>query len=201
MSLNPALQFDETSTTLTDFDPQDKVLPNSTVESNDVNSIALRAIRRTRYLLNNESATITTIKVLNPISSGGGALEVFNTFPGDTLSAAVFVDIASAAIGDKIDASLVFDVIANTAAGDYVLTLIAIEDYGGAATPNDIPGARRFWTPVAADRYILTLQGVYTVAAAGPLRIVLEVALPSGGVALNNYGTGSLIVRRTHLGL
>jgi hypothetical protein len=80
-----------------------------------------------------------------------------------------------------------------------VLTLVAIEDYGGAATQTDIPGARRFWTPAATDRYILSLQGVYTIATAGPLRVILEVALPSA-VGLNNFGTGSLIVRRTHVG-
>jgi hypothetical protein len=50
MSLDPGTQFDETALTAAEFDPQDKVLPNSPVESNDVNAIASRALRRTAYL-------------------------------------------------------------------------------------------------------------------------------------------------------
>jgi hypothetical protein len=168
-------------------------------KAEDLRNVWAASAKNNNALVANDSKTTTTIKVLNPIGSGGGSLEVFNTFPGDTLSAAVFVDIASVAVGDKIDASLVFDATATVVAGDYVLTLIAIEDYGGTATQTDIPGARRFWRPAATDRYILSLQGLYTIATAGPLRVILEVALPSA-VALNNFGTGSLIVRRTHVG-
>lgn len=200
MALNPSVQFDETSLTDDEFDPQDKVLPNSPVESNDVNAIASRALRRSARLRAINSVVTTSIKVLNPIASGGGSAEVFNTFPGDTLSVTIFVDIATVAVGDTIDVSLVFDTIATVVAGDYVLTLVTIEDYGGAATQTNIPGARRFWTPAAAQRYILSLHGLCTIATAGPLRVVLKVSLPSGGVQLASYGTGAIIVRRTHVG-
>lgn len=55
MSLNPAQQFNEAGTSAADFDPQDKVLPNSPILSADVNTIAERALRRTRYLLNTKA--------------------------------------------------------------------------------------------------------------------------------------------------
>lgn len=200
MTLSTTTDFDETSTTAAEFNAQKIVQSNSPTLSTDVNVLVEKALRRTKYLNNVRSVVTTTTTVLNPIGSGGGSAEVFNTFPGDTLSSTIIEDLANVAVGDVIDVSLLFDAIATVVAGDYVLTLIAIEDYGGAATQTDIPGARRFWTPAAANRYILSLQGVYTIVTAGPLRVVLEVALPSGGVQIASYGTGSLIVRRTHVG-
>lgn len=69
MSLDPGTQFDETSLTSAEFDPQDKVLPNSPVESNDVNAIASRALRRGAYLLatkaNLSGATFTGLVTFN----------------------------------------------------------------------------------------------------------------------------------------
>lgn len=69
MSLDPGTQFDETSLTSAEFDPQDKVLPNSPVESNDVNAIASRALRRAAYLntikANLSGATFTGLVTFN----------------------------------------------------------------------------------------------------------------------------------------
>ena len=69
MSLDPGTQFDETSLTSAEFDPQDKVLPNSPVESNDVNAICSRALRRAAYLdvikANLSGATFTGLVTFN----------------------------------------------------------------------------------------------------------------------------------------
>lgn len=200
MALNTSAQFDETALTDAEFDPQDKVLPNSPVESNDVNAIASRALRRSARLRAIKSVVTTSITVLNDTGFGSGAGETFNTFPGYSPSAYVINDLASVAVGDRIDVSLLFDVTGTVVAGDFSIKLVAVEDYGGAATETDIPGAKRSWRAQSTDRYTLALNGLYTIGLAGPLRVIMHVSLPSGGTALNNYRTGALIVRHTHVG-
>jgi hypothetical protein len=97
MALNPGLQFDETTLTAAEFDPQDKVLPNSKVESNDVNAIALRALRRTAYL-NSIKANLSGATFTGMVNFNAGA-----TVPsGQTLyldSANVFGDVGFSPVG------------------------------------------------------------------------------------------------------
>lgn len=145
------------------------------------------------------SVTTTYQTALATRATGAGSLESFSTI-GYTASGYAYVDIASVAVGDKIDASLVFDVETNSPPGDFLLRLVTVEDYGGAGTVTAIPGAA--WvTQAGPGRNRAVLQGITTISTAGPLRVRLEVSGPTAGLDLMyNYGTGSLIVRRTHVG-
>ncbi len=97
MSLNPLVQFDETSLTAAEFDPQDKVLPNSPIESNDVNVIASRALRRTAYL-NSIKANLAGATFTGLVNFNAGA-KVASGQDLDLDGAAIIGDVGFAALG------------------------------------------------------------------------------------------------------
>lgn len=142
MSLNPALQFDETSLTSAEFDPQDKVLPNSTVESNDVNAIALRALRRTAYL----RASLISEAIVPYQTTYSAAYPT----PIDTQSSATYVDfgmhqdVASCKVGDILDISICGTWQLNSPSAATTIgqmRILVSDDYGGTPTDTALSGA------------------------------------------------------------
>jgi hypothetical protein len=146
-----------------------------------------------------DSKTTVSQFTLNTVGIGGSSVESF-TDVAYVASTVVLVTLASAAVGDVIDASLTFDVQTNAVAGDYYVRLVAVEDFGGAGTVTAIPGAE--WVTRTPDRIQAKLQGSLTVSTAGPLRVRLEGHGPTSGLGdfIRHYGTGALIVRRIHVG-
>jgi hypothetical protein len=179
-------------------------LAGSATNSNDVGA-AEQIIENQIFTLASTKANAATDSVntlqrvtLNSVGIGGGSTESFTTL-AYTASAVVLVNFASVAVGDVIDASLVFDVETSAAAGDFLIKLVAVQDFGGANDADDIPGAE--WLTRTPDRIQATIQGALTVVTAGPLRVRLEARCPSEpGEFIRHYSTGCLIVRRTHVG-
>jgi hypothetical protein len=105
MALDPVIQFNEATLTAAEFDPQYKVLPNSPVESNDVNAIASRALRRTAYL-NVIKANLAGATFTGLVSFNAGA----TVASGQTLT----VDSATIAGAKTITGNTVFSGSSNT---------------------------------------------------------------------------------------
>ncbi len=200
MSLSSTTDFNEASPVAADFNAQKIVQANSTVLSADANTLVEKALRRTRYLLNNIQKVERKQKTLNPRTIGLGSSETFTSI-SMVASAAAFVDFTNASVGDTIKASIVFDYTVTNSPGSFGIELATIEDYGGAGTTTAIPGAKAWIGYISADRRQAYLQGTMTVTTAGPLRIVLRASAATAMDILSNYDNGCLIAERTQLGL
>jgi hypothetical protein len=177
MALNPGLQFDETSLTSVEFDPQDKVLPNSPVQSNDVNAIASRALRRTAYL----RSKVLAEKLLsydNTFTSVYPA--VINTFTTNSfVDSSVLLDIPNCVAGDRLrlqatGAWSLNGPSAGTVIGE--LQFAVVEDFGGAASLVIPEGYATIFEQVAgsnsAQHY--SMYAMHEITTAGPARVKLR---------------------------
>jgi hypothetical protein len=184
MSLNPSVQFDETSITSAEFDAQDKVLPNSPVESNDVNAIASRALRRTRYLL--DSLLAAKIIKYTFAEEGAGPTYVIgppNTFTTNTWTdSKVTVDVPSCEVDDDLEIVCWGDWQLNTASDPSVVGRARIEIVeDSAGTPTIVPnlyGKASIVTPGGGtlphvSNYHIALT--HRVTAAGTASVTLQV--------------------------
>ncbi len=125
-----------------------------------------------------------------------------------TDSSFAFVDFPAAVVGDVINAEACIDYrISNAAGGNFAgdFRLIAIQDYGGAATRATIPGSAMIsYLTLSGSgdgpRARLALVGLFTVATAGPLRVILNIDGGSADHVTTVYQVGGLRASRTHIG-
>ncbi len=125
MALDPATQFVETSLTSAEFDPQDKVLGNSAVESNDVNAIASRALRRAAYL----RQSLLVEKIIP---------YVFTAVP--TTPFAIGAPIAGSAYADS---TITVDVLNTQAGDDLRIRAWGTWQLNATSSPGDVAGKAR----------------------------------------------------------
>jgi len=177
------------------------------VTAASVGLVAQSAADQDKYLYDGINAilaaayTVTVYPVaLTPVGTGGGALQTFSTFDGNFHNSTVtIVDLADAQAGDKIEVRLIMDGQGTAVSSDFELRLRGFEDFGGAGTEREIVGA--LWYTRTSSRIQFSLAGTRTIVTPGPFRVLLQAKIGESGASFYDYGTGSLIATKYHLGL
>jgi len=172
MSLDPGNQFNEAGTSAADFDPQNQVLANSPVLSADVNVIAERVYRRTKYLY--DRRLVRTYEASG--DDGDATPGYFATFNTGSYTDGVALNVPGAMTGDVIVVRATLLCV-----GDFQnvarLRLQYIADFGGgspSAQTNVSGAAMSISQPATSTTWIqVPLQGRISVDRDGVVRVIV----------------------------